>query len=318
MNQDEARQFVVENVVVARHQVIVMKSLLLKHYSTNSANMLEAALSDVGASKPSLVTLHATVDPIPTLKQFAGWISWAIAGCEAVWGLMRSGVFLPAASDLNFVHPKVGWTTVVPGSGGHSSGWDFPEFKVSYPHWLSRSRATSSSEVLCDPDLFLHELSLPGLHHEVEEALREAVSCLRSELYTAAVVMLGKASEGSWIEMGIALLTALPDEDANRRDKLRQEWSGPDVGIARKMRDIMKLYETRQDVFKTIGVRADVRLDDLRMAMIWSESIRDARNVVHHSVDPNINPTFEMISTLFMAALSHLKALHRIAAEARG
>jgi hypothetical protein len=112
--------------------------------------------------------------------------------------------------------------------------------------------------------------------------------------------------------MGLALASTLPDEEADKRQKLRQEWSGPDVGFARKMRDIMKFYEGRQGVFKHFGTAANVRLDELRMAMIWSDSLRDARNVVHHNVVTNINPTFEMVSTLFLAALPNLKALHRL------
>jgi len=80
---------------------------------------------------------------------------------------------------------------------------------------------------------------------------------------------------------------------------------------------MVKLYETRQDVFKQVGIIADVRLDELRMAMLWSDSLRDARNVVHHNVDTNINPTFDMVSTLFLAALPNLKALHRLTIAAK-
>jgi hypothetical protein len=172
------------------------------------------------------------------------------------------------------------------------------------------------SEILCDPDLFLHELNLPDLHPEVESALREAVSCFHAELYPAAIVMLGKASEGTWIELGLALLSVLPPEEATKRDKLQQEWSGPDVGFSKKMRDIMKVVETRQDLFKNVGNLANVRLDELRMAMIWSDSLRDARNVVHHNVETNIDATFEMVSTLFLAALSNLKILNRLTSAA--
>ena len=83
------------------------------------------------------------------------------------------------------------------------------------------------------------------------------------------------------------------------------------------MREIMKFYEGRQDVFKHFGATANVRLDELRLAMIWSDSLRDARNVVHHNVAANINPTFEMVSTLFLAALTNLKALHRLTVAAK-
>lgn len=317
MNQDEARALVVESVVVRRQQVVVMKGLLLKHYHDNPTTMLETAVQQVSPSKPTSIVLHSTVDPVPTLRQFSEWISWSVAGCEALWGLVHANVLLPVASGVNDFHPNIEWTTIVPGSGGERAGWNFPEFKISYPHWLTRSRASSVPQVLCDGDLFLHELNLPGLHSEVEDALREAVSCFRAELYTAAVVMLGKASEGTWIETGLALVSSLPDEDADKRERLRHQWSGPDVGFAKKMRDILKFYEDRQGAFKQLGIAANVRLDELRMAMIWSDSLREARNVVHHNVDTNINPTFEMVSTLFLAALPNLNVLHRLTVAAR-
>ena len=317
MTSDEARRFVVDNVVVRRQHLVLMKGLLLEHYNDNSTVMLQAAIQRSGASKPVEVVLHPTVDAAPVLRQFAEWTSWWIAGCEALWGLVHSNVLLTVAADVNTFHPGIQWTTVVPGSGGERAGWDFAEFMISYSNRLTRSRASTVPQVLCDPDLFLHELSLPGLHSEVEDALREAVSCFRAELYTAAVVMLGKASEGTWIEMGLALVSTLPDHEADKRQKLRQDWSGPDLGFAKKMRGIMKLYEGRQDVFKHLGATANVRLDELRLAMIWSDSLRDARNVVHHNVAANINPTFEMVSTLFLAALTNLKALHRLTVAAK-
>ena len=247
MTDDEARRFVVENVTVRRQQIILMKALLLKHFSDNPTAMLEAAVWKLGAAKPHSIVLHQSVDPLPALKQFAEWIGWWIAGCEALWGLVHRNVLLPVAAGMNTFHPGIEWTNIVPGSGGQRAGWDFPEFKLCYPNMVARSRAVGVSEVLCDPDLFLQELNLPHLHAEVEDALREAVSCFRGELYIAAIVMLGKASEGTWIEFGLALLPILPPDEATKRGKLQQEWSGPDVGFSKKMRDIMKLVETRSE-----------------------------------------------------------------------
>jgi hypothetical protein len=242
MTSDEARRFVVDNVVVRRQHLVLMKGLLLEHYNDNSTVMLQAAIQRLGASKPLEVVLHPTVDAAPVLRQFAEWISWWIVGCEALWGLVHSNVLLTVAADVNTFHPGIQWTTVVPGSGGERAGWDFAEFMISYSNRLTRSRASTVPQVLCDPDLFLHELSLPGLHSEVEDALREAVSCFRAELYTAAVVMLGKASEGTWIEMGLALVSTLPDHEADKRQKLWQDWSGPDVGFAKCRRNINYSY----------------------------------------------------------------------------
>src|SRR5258708_2090095 len=90
MTQDEARQFVGGNGAVRRQQIVLMKSLLLKRYNDNSTAMLEKAVQQVGASKPPNIVLHPAVDPVPALRQFGEWISWWIAGCEALWGLVHS------------------------------------------------------------------------------------------------------------------------------------------------------------------------------------------------------------------------------------
>lgn len=78
-------------------------------------------------------------------------------------------------------------TIVEGGSGGYRGAWDFQEFKMSYPHLVTRSRGSSTKQVLCDPDLFLHELALPDLHPELIDAITEGVACFRAELYTAAL-----------------------------------------------------------------------------------------------------------------------------------
>jgi hypothetical protein len=57
---------------------------------------------------------------------------------------------------------------------------------------------------LVEPSLYLDVLSIPTMHAELQEALAEAVRCFRAKLYTAGVAMLGKASEGAWLELGAA------------------------------------------------------------------------------------------------------------------
>jgi hypothetical protein len=237
MNQVQARQYVVDNVTVTRQQFLLMKSLLLKHYHPQTEQMLYSAIKEIGAQKPSAALLHSTVDAAPVLIQLIGWISWGIAGCEALWSLVHSDLLISAASSVNDFHTQIEWTTIIPGSGGERSGWNFPEFKVSYPHLVTRPRSANTPSVLCDPDLFLNEIAIPGIHAEVSEALRDAIRCFRSELYLPALVMLGEASEGAWIELGLAVIAALPEEERAKHEKQRADWSGADMGFAKKNRD---------------------------------------------------------------------------------
>lgn len=312
MRESEARQFIIDSVAPARNEIVLMKTVLLKHYQSNATAMLERAVQEVGGQKPARVVLHSTVDPIPTLRQFAEWITWWMAGCEALWGLIHSNLFLPADGDVTPFEPHMGWTTIVPGSGGQSAEWRFPEFQMSYPRSLWQPRVSTGRELLSDPDLFLSEIAVTNMHSEVEEALQDAVRCFRFELYLPALVMLGKASEGAWIELGLALIGSLPEEDRARYEKQRPEWSGPDIGFAKKVRDILKFFESRQEAFKSLSTEAGLRLDDLRLALLWSDAVREVRNVVHHRNDSAIRATYESASILFMSAMLHLKTLYRL------
>ena len=49
-------------------------------------------------------------------------------------------------------------------------------------------------------------------HPLIEEAIREAVRCLRADLYLPALAMLAKAAEGFWTLLAVALGAAAPGE----------------------------------------------------------------------------------------------------------
>ena len=75
---------------------------------------------------------------------------------------------------------------------------------------LLKTRCATPGFILSDPDLYLEGLRPYGSQPDIAEAVQEAVRCFRAERYMAAVVMLGKASEGLWIECGKALIDAQP------------------------------------------------------------------------------------------------------------
>ena len=95
-------------------------------------------------------------------------------------------------------------------TGNYGTGWNFDDFSLPVPVQVRRAPSLEydGEQFLSDADLYLQRIDVPNMHPEVQEALREAVRCFRSELYTAAVAMLGKASEGSWLLIGAALLRA--------------------------------------------------------------------------------------------------------------
>ena len=190
MQPDEAERMIAGAVSVTRQKIGLMKRLVVQHRT------LDGALKALDITRPSEVVLHPDVDPMPSLKRASEWISYSLAGCEAIWELVHSGVLVQLSSSVQAFNASIGWTTVHGGSGGMSAGWQFNQFQSASPSQFMRSWATDHDQVLADADLYLQRLSLPNIHPDVEGALRDAVRCFRTELFTPAVVMLGKASEG--------------------------------------------------------------------------------------------------------------------------
>src|SRR5688572_14106555 len=65
LDRDQARQYVIDNVSVTRDRLVLMKSLLLKHYHNNPSLMIDNAVRELGSEKPPELVLHPTVDPVP-------------------------------------------------------------------------------------------------------------------------------------------------------------------------------------------------------------------------------------------------------------
>ena len=89
---------------------------------------------------------------------------------------MNDGYFLPMGSPRRFQF-DLGYTTIVPGSGGQSGGWRFQEFEVELPHQIvwAPSYRTERPQPLTDADLFLSQVNLRDADVEVIEAVKEAV-----------------------------------------------------------------------------------------------------------------------------------------------
>jgi hypothetical protein len=268
-------------------------------------------LKALNVVRPSQIVLNPNIDPTPSLKAASDWISYSLAGCEAIWGLVHSGVFVQLESSVQSFNASIGWTTVHGGSGGRSAGWQFSQFHSAYPNHFVPSWASDHDQVLADADLYLQRLSLPSLHADVQDALQDAVQCFRAELFTPAIVMLGKASEGAWIELGVALSRFAGPTDA-KLVRWADTLVGPDIGFAKKLREIVTFYETRQQLFKPLGQQIGVTIDDMRIAMLWSDTLRDARNAIHHRVSPSTKATYETVATLLLAAVPHLNTIYRL------
>jgi len=236
MDPQKAREEISSHVLVSRQSVALAKSFILSSFDRSSEKMLHGLLSNYDVHKPEYVVLHKSVDPLPAIRAVASALSWQLSFAKALWGLIGAALILPMQSNLVPLETSQAWTTVVPGSGGHTAAWQFKEYSAAVPAVVRKAPSLSvdACRFLSNSDLYIKELDIPSLHSEIEQALRDAVDCFRNELYLPCLAMLGLASEGAWIELGKALLDSCTDGPgltAKVRQAKRDKLEDPYVSI---------------------------------------------------------------------------------------
>ena len=249
------------------------------------------------------------------IKNAAESLSWIRAGCEAVWSLISSGLLIPQGNTSTSPIPYLQYS-IQDSSGGESSGWNLNCLEIEVPQriLLPLSMSDQNSQLLTDPDLYLHSIDIPGLHQQVETSLREAVRCFRNELFVACLAMLGRASEGAWLELGLGLVSMVPSDSSVNPDKIRDNLESPFVGIGKKIKDVIELYE-HKEVFGVIQKRSKVKIQDLKNVVIWADSVRESRNSIHYGVESAMPNNYEKVAALLIAAVSHFRVIYKIFAE---
>lgn len=307
MTREEIQEAVYRRVVITDQTITVMKGLLLKHFDTDTDTMLRDALKVQHAERPAPNTKFDADGPMEELiLNVSNYLLWWVSAVEALHQLFGSGVLIPT-SDRNH-RPNL---NLVYQDRGYSAGIDFPSLDPPpYPHTVMRTKRTDDGLILSDPNLYVGSVIAGVENPEIYDALKESIKCFRTELFLASVVMLGKASEGSWIEFGKAI--ALKISSAEGRETFRDMLNNPNQSFAAKLRKVMSQYERAQHLYKPTAKKLNVSLDDVRLAHQWSELVRDTRNSVHHDSDPNLVPTFENVSTLLLCGSRHLNVLHTL------
>jgi hypothetical protein len=320
MREDEAKLKIVEQVSVTRQKVTIAKANLLdlveKH--TDSDRIIGEFLKRMDGQMPEKVILNPSIDPNPNIAKAAESISWRTAASEAILELIHSNAIIQTTLDILDGSINLQWTTIYEHSGGHSGGWSFDEYSVPVPRKLSipPSRKSSTNELFANPDLYIYNLDIPNLHPDIELALQEAIRCFRNELFTACVTMLGKASEGAWLELGEALILVLSPSDILQVRKQKDYLESPTYGIGKKIEAVISLFE-RQDFYAHISKNSGISLQELRTAASWSDTVRDSRNTIHFSVKPSVPNSYEKVAALILGAVPHLRIIYRVIAATK-
>jgi hypothetical protein len=318
MAPEDVETLIRERVSVTPQRVVLAKAIVLDASieSRESELLIQAALNANEVQMPGQVVVHPSVDPMPQISAAAEALSWRLAASEAIWSLIHSGL-LVALSEPHHPTLSISWTTVVPGSGGMSGGWRFDDLVIPLPRLVRRAPSLegAANQFLSEPDLYLNTLGVSNMHPDVTEAFREAVKCFRHELFTASVTMLGKASEGAWLELGASLLAVIPVRQGAQFTKQRTILEDPATGPLKKVEAILQIY-SRQDVFQSLASRSSIRIQELRHVAIWSDAVRDSRNTIHFGVASATPNTYEKLVALLISAVPNVRQLYRLKAAA--
>lgn len=320
MNPAEAEIEIRTRVAVTHQMVILAKAIAINaaRSTCTADDLIGEVLKKNAINSPMQVVVHESVDMEATVKAVADSISWRLAACEAIWSLIHEGLLF-ALDTPSGSAPSISWTTVIPGSGGQSAGWRFEEFYLPVPRQLRRAPSANGgpNQFLAEPDLYLNSLGVVNMHPDVASAFYESVKCFRNELFTAALAMLGKASEGAWLELGSALIKFLPSQEEAKFLKQRSVLEDPMMGTVRKIDAVLQIFD-HQEVFRAISKSSGVKLQDLRSVAVWSDAVRDSRNTIHFGVTPLTPNTYEKLAALLIGAVPYVRMLYSVKGAADG
>jgi hypothetical protein len=315
----QAEPLIREQVSVTPQKIRIAKEIILQSakVQTSAEYVIGNVLDVCNAPHGRELSLWRTFDSTADIRAIAERFSWRIAAAEAILGLVHSGLLVDAAETKHKPSFYVKCSHGLPGSHHGSAVMYFPDYEFPLPAQLRRapSVAGNSSEFLSDHDLFLNTLSIGNLHPDVESALIESVKCFRHDLFAASVAMLGKASEGAWIDLGATLLTYVPSERQSSVKKQRETLENTRQGTMNKIDSVITLFN-RQDIFEPIASASGVKPDDLGEVQLWSDLVRDSRNTIHFGVKPSTPDTYEKVAALLLGAAPKLRILYSLKSAA--
>jgi hypothetical protein len=311
----ELKEAVLQAISVTPQKVAVAKAIILEHANSHHEIQvfIDAVLKAMKVALPQEIHCHADYDSTAQIRSLADAISWQLACGEAVISLLNCGHVVLIAEEyrkLKFgCRTSTGWHES-PNQRG-SITFDSLAMFVPAQVRLASSIDGQKDQILMHPDLYLQTLNIRTMHPEITSAFKEAVQCFRHEFYGASVALLGKASEGAWIELGASLINAVPFAERSPFEKQRKILEDPRDGAAKKMDAVLKIFEN-QAVFDSLARDSGVSLNSLRTVWVWSDVVRNSRNTIHFGVSPAVPVGYEMVAYLLLAAISNVQVLYKL------
>jgi hypothetical protein len=311
----ELAEAVLQAILVTPQKVAVAKGIILEHAAAHHEIQVfvEKILSAMQITVPQQIHCHSEYDSTAQIQALADAISWQLACGEAMISLVNAGYLVLTSKEYRHLCFRcvcsMGWHK----SPSYRGSVTFDELAMFVPSHvrLASSAAGQKNQLLMHPDLYLQTLNIRIMHPEITSAFKEAVQCFRHEFYGASVALLGKASEGAWIELGASLINSVPFAERSPFEKQQKILNDPRDGAARKMDAVLKVFEN-QAVFDSLARDSGVSLNSLRAVWVWSDVVRNSRNTIHFGASPAVPVGYEMVAYLLLAAISNVQVLYKL------
>ena len=314
MNEcDVLKNEILEFAQPSVEDVLKAKAFIVSHFEEKTGGLLNKFLRDADVSCPASITIADGVDIESQKRCIAKLVRYRLAFAAALWGLIGEGHILPkvvgAQPFLSVINFNI--TCRIVRGAGHTeeTGLKFDELDVALPRELIRVfNPQRTDSALWDADLFLRRLD-PRLPHEVSESLRHAVLCFHHGLYLPAVVMLNRANEKAWWDFAKKLLDVAKSKFPGN-PKVRDL----EQTLSNRFSSFSKVLWSAREIWADNSLKAvlgpmNVRCAELDNAYVWTDAIRNFRNVVHPTA-PQQPLDYGIVSALLLGAWEHLNTLY--------
>ncbi|MEK7215449.1 MAG: hypothetical protein AAB289_07640 [Chloroflexota bacterium] len=322
MNIQEAKMAVRNNVRVSPQFVSVAKQYVVGKINgsepTKTNEVFQEFLKAQDATDCGVVVVNPNVDPSETIQRAARHLAYCLSFIEAIHALVGHGILVPLPQGNASWSGHIPYTTRYAGGSGESGAWNWGEMNMTFPQQVVAAPslwATEGDHLLLERSIFVQDVVAGLADDAVNEALSDAVQCMRRDLHRPAVVMLGKAAEGAWIQLGETLSMAINGPGSAHDRFVEKSLRGRNATFARMIDSVMGLCENGRasEIFK----RGGISLPEMEHAAAWSHVLRDARNAVHPAGKPAVPPIYDATYNLMLGARLHLPLMYQLREAAK-
>jgi len=271
-------------------------------------DLLTPILTKTGTSHLDTISLTHPDEQLP--KNLVDSITYIRAFHEAVSHLVSARIIF-AAGDLQANH-YTGFTLKVGGSGATHSGSRSLKYCVPWiPESVVLGSVVPDHSDFYDPDLFLKTITASAINPDIAAFLGDAVLCFKNDLYRPAIVMLGAANEGVWIEFGRKIADALPvGSNKFQKDGFLDEIENPRSSIASKQDLVCDSFSHLPPDKQKLW-----RKGELQEVKEFAKYLREDRNALHFGKSPLHDDTFAKTALLMLQTGAHIKRIYDVMAQ---